>query len=210
MPVRRHQSHNSRLPEAQHTPHTKFTLCVHKRTPLTAWWSCPEEFWWAFHWTDSLGLVAVKFIGHPFYYYFGPLWSASLCFKVQCMKTEIPLLSCAGASLQACRPFVWFASCHVSSYWREVMEALVWGSLTECVWSSSSKVIQMKRPPVGRHPPPLSLAPHVLVPYERNLPERVAEHVKCFLLLNIFSLMLFPLSDQMLRIMCHVMLVSHR
>lgn len=178
-PARRLGSNNCQPPEAQHTPHTKFSLCVHKQTPSTLWWSCPEEFWWV-HCTDRLSFATVKSIGHPFFKLV-LFWTVLKCIPVilgSHIKTESQSLSCAGALLHACRLLCVFRflSCvylyrnrvggslrKTGRWWK-----LQFGGMTECVWSSS-KEVQMKRPPEGRDPPPLSLAPHFLVPSVRNL-----------------------------------------
>lgn len=59
---------------AAHSSHTVYSVW----TPSTAWWSCPEEFWWALHCTDSLSLATVKSVGHPFLL----LWTDVKCISV--------------------------------------------------------------------------------------------------------------------------------
>lgn len=142
MPVRRPGSNDSRLPEAQHTPLAKFILCT-----LDAALKLLEEFWWCPLKPQSF--TPVKSIGHC-----STCWSASLCFK----HVNAASRSYAGSLQAACvSPFL---SCVYLYRKRDrKREAGSWWRLGVFVWSSS-KEVQMKRPPEGRAPPPLSLAPH--------------------------------------------------
>lgn len=105
MPARRHWSNSSELPEAQHTPHTKFTLCGPPRQRGEAAWGILMN---SPLYAASLSLAAVKSIGHPFVLFWTILKCISVC-KGFHMRTESRSVSCA---VEPCRLFI--PSCHVS------------------------------------------------------------------------------------------------